>query len=44
MRIFYVEDEKYLVEAVIHLLKREKILVKIDNHDFIISNDGQVVL
>ena len=27
MRILYVEDEKYLAEAVIHLLKKEKIAV-----------------
>ncbi|MBQ3352876.1 response regulator transcription factor [Candidatus Saccharibacteria bacterium] len=27
MRILYVEDEKYLAEAVIHLLKKEKIMV-----------------
>lgn len=27
MRILYVEDEKYLAEAVIHLLKKEKIVV-----------------
>ena len=27
MRILYVEDEKYLAEAVIHLLKKEKISV-----------------
>ena len=27
MRILYVEDEKYLAEAVIHLLKKEKINV-----------------
>ncbi len=27
MRILYVEDEKFLAEAVIHLLKKEKIMV-----------------
>ena len=27
MRILYVDDEKYLAEAVIHLLKKEKIMV-----------------
>ena len=27
MRILYVEDEKFLAEAVIHLLKKEKIAV-----------------
>lgn len=27
MRILYIEDEKYLAEAVIHLLKKEKIMV-----------------
>ena len=27
MRILYIEDEKYLAEAVIHLLKKEKINV-----------------
>lgn len=27
MRILYVEDEKYLAEAVIHILKKEKIMV-----------------
>ena len=27
MRILYVEDEKYLAEAVVHLLKKEKIAV-----------------
>ena len=27
MRILYIEDEKYLAEAVIHLLKKEKIAV-----------------
>ena len=27
MRVLYVEDEKYLAEAVIHLLKKEKIAV-----------------
>ncbi len=34
MRILYVEDEKYLAEAVIHLLKKNKILVDwVDNGD-----------
>ena len=27
MRILYIEDEKYLAEAVIHILKKEKIMV-----------------
>ena len=36
MRILYVEDEKFLAEAVIHLLKKEKINVDwVDN-----GNDG----
>lgn len=34
MRILYVEDEKFLAEAVIHLLKKEKINVDwVDNGD-----------
>ena len=37
MRILYVEDEKYLAEAVIHMLKKEKI-----NTDW--ADDGEKVL
>ena len=32
MKVLYIEDEKYLAEAVVHLLKKEEIMVDYANN------------